>query len=198
MKNLDYSTVASHLPESVLTHLGRVAAFWGYLETDFNLTLARLVLAAGLESDKYLRTPFNSRMALAHKASKAVHTDNQQVQFGRVLGKIANASGKRDILMHGRIEVCGDQLSIYVESHNHNSRNGEWSIKREKYSPRRLAGASTTIINAANALVDFNRQTEASLPATWLDTYWRKDRLVIRPLRSIEQMRQHQPRLPLG
>ena len=197
MKYLDYSAVSTYLPTSILTALGRVAAHWGFLETEFDVMVAALVVHPDFEQERYLQIPFKSRLSLARRAAAKIHQPEQAKELGRVLDRIANARGKRDPLMHGRIEVAGDRQSIYVENHYHTNRDGSWRVRRKPYSVRKIDGAAQTILNAANALVAFNRKHGLSLPATWLDVQWTADQPVIRPFQSVEHMPLFQPRPPL-
>jgi hypothetical protein len=159
------------LSTEVTVAIGRIAAAWVYLETEFDLALACLLTdprTKGLHDD-YILLPFKSRLAIVRAAGKLVYTQSVFVEFERVLSKVANAHGKRDPIIHGRF-IAEGAGSCTVENHRHTGKGGDpFKITYQTYSAKQLTAISNTIVDAAGTFVAFNRQNLRGRPAAWLD-----------------------------
>jgi hypothetical protein len=144
----------------VTAAIGRIAAAWVYLETEFDLALECLLVHRNTEGlhDDYILIPFKSRLAVLRAAGKLVYPQPVFSEFERVLSKVANAYGKRNPVIHGRFTGIGGG-SCSVETHRHTSKGGgPFRVTTRTYSIKQLAAISSEVVDAAGTFVAFNRK----------------------------------------
>jgi hypothetical protein len=148
------------LPLDTLAAVGRIMALWAHLECEFDLAIKCLLTnrkAEGLHDD-HLALPFVRRLEILRAAGRRVYDPRVFAEFERVLGAVANAHGKRALIVHGRI-VPGGEGRIDVEEHRHTGRDGSWRVTTRAYTLKRLIGIGNDIAKAAGRFVAFNRRT---------------------------------------
>ena len=66
--------IFNKLPRRALTELGRIAAAWAYLETEFDLALECLLVDPRCKElhDDYIILPFKTRLALMRSAASRI------------------------------------------------------------------------------------------------------------------------------
>jgi hypothetical protein len=155
----------------VTAAIGRIAAAWVYLETEFDLALECLLVHRNTEGlqDDYILIPFKSRLAVLRAAGKLVYPQPVFSEFEQVLSKVANAYGKRNPVIHGRFTGIGGG-SCSVETHRHTSKGGgPFRVTTRTYSIKQLAAISSEVVDAAGTFVAFNRKHLPGRPASVLD-----------------------------
>ena len=158
------------LPRSALTEIGMVAAAWAYLETEFDFALECLLSnrkAKGLHDD-YIIVPFKTRLVLIREAAMRVYDPPTFKEFERVLGKVANAHGHRDPIIHGRFIPYSSRRFV-VENHRHTGSSGIFRVRQNWSNTDKLREAARKINEATGTLVAFNRQHLPGSPPSWLD-----------------------------
>ena len=151
--------------------IGRITAAWVYLETELDNTIQCLLTMPETDGlhDDCLLLPFKSRLALVRAAGKLFYTQMVFDLFEQVLGKVANAYGQRNPIVHGRFVATEQDGSYSVENHRQVRKDGAFKVIERTYSLKQLAAISSTVVDAAGALVDFNREHLPGRPASWLD-----------------------------
>jgi hypothetical protein len=167
---VDVDDLLNRLPPRALRELGLVSAAWVYLETEMDLAIQCLLVhpkAEGVHTDALI-LPFNRRLTLCRQLGKKVYGADLFKQFDRVLGKVANAHGKRDPFMHGRLIPYTNRRFV-IQNHRHTDSCGVFRVKENWTNADKIRAASEQISDAAAHLIAFNRKHLPGSPASWLD-----------------------------
>jgi hypothetical protein len=160
----------NRLPQRALRELGLVSAAWVYLETEMDLAIQCLLVhpkAKGVHNGALI-LPFSRRLALLRQLGKKVYGKDLFKQFERVLGKVANAHGKRGPFIHGRLIPYTSRLFV-VQSHRHTNSGGMFRVSEKWSNVEKIRAASEQISDTAAYLIAFNRKHLPGSSASWLD-----------------------------
>ena len=160
----------SKLPKQAFSELGRISAAWVYLEIEVDLAIQCLLThpkCKGIHEDALI-IPFKRRLALLRKLGQRVYLAPVFRQFDSVLGKLANAHGKRAPFIHGRL-LPYSRLRFVVENHRHTENDGTFRVHQNWTNVSKMSDAVAVILSAAAHFIAFNRKYLPGSPPSWLD-----------------------------